>query len=392
MPLISASAPRESCSETRPGLRPAASVLSAWRTFFVVVFASASTSCSTLSFYHQAAAGQLSIVSQQAPTDEVIASPATDARLRERLLKATELVQFAQDHLSLEPEERFSSYVRIDGDYVVWNVFATPEFSTQPTQWCYPIAGCASYRGYFKQRDARKFAQQLIARRQDTTVGGVAAYSTLGWFDDPLLSTFIDWPEAELAGLIFHELAHARVFVPGDTAFNEAFASFVERRGVLQWLRAQHDEVRIERVTARWKASDRFIAFLLQWRDELQLLYGQPYNTFGRRLLKSELLAEIERCYRANPDQFGDQDWFFRDGLNNARLVPLAAYNELVSGFAGLFIQADGSWPLFYSKVMALGASAAEARTAELTRLGREQQAFERDADSVPVMCAALRF
>jgi len=392
MPLISASALRESYLSPRPGPRTAALGLWALRSIVVAVFACVSASCSTLSFYGQAVAGQLSILNHQQPTAELIASPATAARLRERLLKASDLVQFARDHLSLEPEERFSSYVRIDRDYVVWNVFATPEFSTQATQWCYPIAGCASYRGYFKQRDARKFAQQLIVRQHDTTVGGIAAYSTLGWFDDPLLSTFIDWPDAELAGLIFHELAHARVFVPGDTAFNEAFASFVERRGVLQWLRAQHNEERIERVTARWRTSDRFVAFLLQWRDELQLLYDQPYNADARRLLKGELLAEIERCYRANPDQFGDQDWFFRDGLNNARLVPLAAYNELVSGFAGLFVQAGESWPLFYAKVIALGASAVEPRTAELTRLGREQQAFGRDADSAPVLCSALRF
>jgi len=392
MPLISASAPGESYSQTRPGPRTAASGVSALRAIVVVGLACVSASCATLSFYDQAVAGQLSILSHQQPTAELIASPTTDAGLRERLLKVSQLVQFAQDRLSLEPEERFSSYARIDGDYVVWNVFATPEFSTEATQWCYPIAGCASYRGYFKQLDAKKFAQQLIVKQHDTTVGGVVAYSTLGWFDDPLLSTFIDWPDAELAGLIFHELAHARVFVPGDTAFNEAFASFVERRGVLQWLRAQQDDVRIERVAARWRTTDRFVAFLLRWRDELKLLYDQPYNADARRLLKSELLEEIERCYRANTDEFGNQDWFFRNGLNNARLVPLAAYNELVSGFAGLFAQAEESWPLFYAKVIALGASAPEARTAELTRLGREQRTFEHDADSSSVLCAALRF
>ena len=348
-------------------------------------------SCETLEFYGQAAAGQWSIVRHEEPTGKLIASANTDATLRDRLMTVAALLRFAEDRLALEPGKRYSSYARVEGDAVVWNVFATPEFSTVPMRWCYPIVGCASYRGYFDRRAAKRYAQRLKVEQHDAFVGGVAAYSTLGWFDDPILSTFVDWPDTDLAGLIFHELGHGEVFISGDTSFNEAFASFVERRGVVEWLRANHDDAQIERATRRWQMSDRFVAYLLVWRDELQRLYDQPYNAVALRLLKSELFAEAERCYRDNRTVFGDQDWFFRRGVNNAGLVPLAAYNELMTGFAGLFAQAGESWPKFYEKVAALGRLDRDSRSAELARLGQEFEA-ERGTRDDRVRCSSLQF
>ena len=357
-----------------------------------VVLAALAASCETLEFYRQAVAGQMSILSHRQSSAALIAAPDADAHLRDRLRRVAELVQFAHDHLALEGGTRYSSYVRVDGQYVVWNVFAAPEFATAPTQWCYPIAGCASYRGYFDARDAHRYAQRLIAGGQDTTVGGVAAYSTLGWFDDPVLSTFIEWSDPELAGLIFHELAHGRLFAAGDTAFNEAFASFVERRGELAWLRSLGDESQTLKTITRWRTSDRFVAFLLKWRDELQRLYDQPANTGALRMLKTELLAEVERCYRANEDVLGNEDWFFRDDLNNARLVPFAAYHELIAGFERVFAQSDDSWPVFYASAAKLAHLDKTARTAELMRLGREQRATDHKTEAVPIRCDTLRF
>jgi predicted aminopeptidase len=362
------------------------------RIIVAVLFASLAASCATVEFYRQASAGQMAILQHRQSSADLIAAPDTDPHLRERLVKVAALVQFARENLALAPGRRYSSYVRIDGEYVVWNVFAAPEFSTAPIQWCYPIAGCAAYRGYFKARDAHRYAQRLIAERRDTTVGGVAAYSTLGWFDDPVLSTFIEWSDADLAGLIFHELAHARVFVAGDTAFNESFASFVERRGELAWLHALGDEARVTRTIARWRTSDRFVAYLLKWRAELERLYDQPFNTAALRLLKTEMLSEVERCYRANQDLLGNQDWFFRDPLNNARLVPLAAYHELVAGFEQLFAESDESWPVFYTSVAKLARLDIDARAAELKRLGRDGQKADRATDSVSIRCDTLRF
>jgi predicted aminopeptidase len=360
----------------------------------VVLFALSTVlaaSCETLEFYGQAAAGQWSIVRHEEPAGKLIASANTDPTLKDRLMTVAALLRFAEDRLALEPGKRYSSYARIEGDAVVWNVFAAPEFSTVPLRWCYPIVGCASYRGYFDRRNAMRYAQRLIVEQRDAVVRGVAAYSTLGWFDDPILSTFVGWPDTDLAGLIFHELGHGKVFISGDTSFNEAFASFVERRGVVEWLRANHDEAQIERVTRRWRMSDRFVAYMLRWRDELQRLYAQPYNSVALRLLKSELFAEAERCYRENQALFGDQDWFFRRGVNNAGLAPLAAYNELMTGFAGLFEQAGESWPKFYEDVAALGRLDRDSRSRELARLGSRFEA-EHGAPVDHVRCGALQF
>jgi len=348
--------------------------------------------CDTIGFYGQAASGQWAILRAKQPSERLIASPQTDPALRAQLLQVASLLSFAKENLDLDSKNRYSSYARIDRKYVVWNVFATPEFSTHPIRWCYPIAGCAIYRGYFSQYNAERYARRLGVQRRDTVVGGVVAYSTLGWFDDPVLSTFVNWPDTDLAGLIFHELAHGRVFVPGDTPFNEAFASFVERRGVVQWLRVEHAQARVDEVLARWKRLDRFVDYLLEWRDELQRLYDQPYNALARRLLKADLLAAMERCYRANAERFGNQDWYFASGsLNNARFVPLAAYNELRDSFEALFAESGESWPQFHSKVAELGRLKTDARAEEMQRLGDSHRADHAN-DSVGLSCDALVF
>ncbi len=347
-------------------------------------------SCETLGFYWQAASGQWSIVHARRPTAELIASKQTDPRLRDRLLLVDRLLHFAKDNLALEPGKSYASFVRIDREDVVWNVFATPEFSTRPLRWCYPVVGCASYRGYFHQRDAERYSQRLMAAQRDVIVAGVAAYSTLGWFNDPVLSTFVSWPDADLAELIFHELAHARVFVSGDTPFNEGFAEFVARRGVLAWLHASRDEAGASRVMLRWQQSDRFVAFALSWRDELQRLYDQPYNAVAMSLLKTDLYAAAQRCYLSNEGVLGDHDLFVGTP-NNARLVPLAAYHELRTAFAQLFAQSEESWPGFYASVARLGRMNSDARASELMRL---RHAFEvaHGANSQHIRCESLRF
>ncbi len=360
------------------------------RVFAVGMLALLAASCETFEFYHQAIVGQWSLERARRPTAELIASKRTDPALKAQLMELDRLLRFAKDALALEPANRYSSFVRVDSKFVVWNVFATPEFSTSPTRWCYPIVGCASYRGYFHQRDARHYARGLAAARKDVIVAGVAAYSTLGWFDDPVLSTFISWPDAELAGLLFHELAHAKVFVSGDTPFNEAFAEFVARRGVLAWLHADRDDTQVARITLRWEMSDRFVDFALSWRDELQRLYDQPYNPVAMRMLKAELYAAARRCYRENEGALGIHESFV-DAANNAQLVPLAAYHELVPAFAQLFAQSDESWPRFYRSAERLGRLDTVSRSAELARLRR---AFEVDhrVNSARVRCESLRF
>ncbi|HTO57254.1 MAG TPA: aminopeptidase [Pseudomonadales bacterium] len=359
------------------------------RLSFLTVLATCVCACNTVEFYRQAVSGQVSILARRESIPTLIASPDTAPELRARLESVRRILVFARERLGLEPGDRYMSYVRIRGEYVVWNVFAAPEFSTQPTQWCYPVIGCASYRGYFDRGNAVRYAARLAAERQDAVVGGVAAYSTLGWFDDPVMSTFIDWSDAELAGLIFHELAHARVFIAGDTSFNEAFANFVERRGVVEWLRANGTDAQIEEATERWRHEDRFSKFLLAWRDELQRLYDHPYNDDALRMLKFDLFASLEQCYRTHRDRLGDQDWFFHGSPNNGRFVPLAAYNELIGGFKAVFVASGSDWPAFYARVRALGKRPIDERTAELKRVAGEQA---NDSEAVPIECEALTF
>jgi predicted aminopeptidase len=362
------------------------------RAIALVICVLLASACETLEFYRQATVGQWSLMSRRQPTAKLIASPATDPALRARLMLVSQILEFAHDDLALEPGKRYSSFVRVAGDAVVWNVFATEEFSTHALRWCYPIVGCATYRGYFDRADAKRYAQRLIVRQHDAIVGGVAAYSTLGWFDDPLLSTFIDWSDPELAGLLFHELAHARVFVAGDTAFNEAFASFVERQGALQWLQSRGDRAGMDTALSQWRATDRFVAYLLEWRDEFEHLYEQPYNSVAHRLLKSALFAEMERCYRVHREVLGDQEAFFRSMPNNARLVPLAAYNEFVPGFAELFAHAGASWAPFYEQVRELAHMEPHARNAELTRLAEANRAVNGIVRAQRIACEALEF
>ena len=360
------------------------------RAFVLATLGLLAASCETLGYYWQAASGQWSIEHARRPTTDLMASRQTDPKLRDRLLLVDRLLQFAKEKLALEPGKSYTSFVRIDREYVVWNVFATPEFSTRPLRWCYPVAGCASYRGYFHQRDAERYSRRLIAEKRDAIVAGVAAYSTLGWFEDPILSTFVSWPDTDLAELIFHELAHARVFVSGDTPFNEGFAEFVARRGVLAWLHANRDEAGASRVMLRWQQSDRFVAFALNWRDELQRLYDQPYNAVAMSLLKTDLYAAAHRCYRSNEGVLGNHD-LFAGTPNNARLVPLAAYNELRTAFAQLFTRSEESWPGFYASVARLGRMNSAARTAELTQL---RHAFEvaHGTNSEHIRCESLQF
>ena len=191
--------------------------------------------CETLGFYQQAIWGQWRIMRERVPLDDALTNGATDAGTREQLQVATGLLDFAEEALLLPVAERYRSFVQLDRDYVVWNVFAAEPYNLDAGYWCYPIVGCAPYRGYFDEARAQRAAERLERRGMEIYLGGVPAYSTLGWFDDPLLSTFLHWPEADLASLLFHELAHGRVWAAGDTAFNESFASFVGEEGARQW-------------------------------------------------------------------------------------------------------------------------------------------------------------
>jgi predicted aminopeptidase len=221
----------------------------------------------------QAAGGQMVIASRREPIAEVIADSGTPPELRTRLEYVAAARDFASRELGLPDNDSYRSYADLGRPYVVWNVFATPEFSVEPRHWCFPIAGCVVYRGYFSEESARRYARKLRRRGDDVAVGGVAAYSTLGHFKDPVLNTMLGWSDAQLAATLFHELAHQVVYVPGDSQFNESFATVVEEAGLERWLTARQRMQDLAVWQEQRERQSQFIALLLKVRDELRELY-----------------------------------------------------------------------------------------------------------------------
>jgi predicted aminopeptidase len=372
-------------------LEPVVDCVRLLRAVGLVVLVWASYGCESVQFYRQAIVGQNELLARRQPIERLVAAPETDATLRSQLIQAMAIVEFARHQLTLDDGHQFTSFVRIDRPYVVWNVFASEEFSTRPNQWCYLIIGCASYRGYFHEKAARELARRLTARGYDVAVGGVAAYSTLGWLDDPILSTFVAWPRAELAGLIFHELTHAKLFIRDDVAFNEALATFVERQGVTEWLAALGDQSALGEASQRWQRTDQLASFLLFWRDELQRLYDALENSIAKRLLKAELVAELNRCYVVYAAALGAPgDPARRRRLNSADLIPVATYHEYVAAFAALFIASSGNWQEFFTRARQIGRLNPERRHAEIKAFAFEHGMANRPPERSGVICQLL--
>lgn len=313
-------------------------------------------SCSTLNYYSQAAQGQLELLADARPIDDWLADPATNTSLRHRLETARQIRRFAVQQMGLPDNGSYTNYASLNRKYVLWNVVATPELSLKPLQWCFPVAGCVNYRGYYSKADADAYARQLRAQGRDVEVGGVSAYSTLGWFRDPLISTFIHYPDAELARLIFHELAHQVTYVPGDSRFNESFASAVEEAGVELWLeRFGNPAMResYQRYTVRRKD---FLALLLKYRRELERTYALPIGDEDKRVAKARLFLGLKDEYqvlKANWGGYAGYDRFFAEPLSNAHLASIATYNDYVPAFRAL-LRGEKNFAAFYRKVNGL--------------------------------------
>jgi len=306
--------------------------------------------CETLAFYLQAMGGQLELMTRARPAAELIANPATPAPLRERLELALAIRNYAVSGLKLPDNASYRSYAAINRPYAVWNVVAAPEFSLEPLQSCFPVAGCVSYRGFFSQDAAERYAADLRAQGNDVHVRGVPAYSTLGRFDDPLLSTFIRFPDAELARLIFHELAHQVLYVKDDSTFNESFAVTVEREGVRRWLTATGRSAALQDYFAAQERNRAFAGEIDQARARLNLLYRQRIAPEAMRERKR---AELESL-KAKLAPWGR----FRDlAPDNAFLASFATYTQLVSTFEHLLQEEGGDLGRFYARVKSLAAN-----------------------------------
>ncbi len=344
-----------------------------------LVLAVLAASCGSMRYYSQAVWGGADVLVKRKPIPRLLEpgrAEVLSAATRERLELTLGIREFASSELGLPDNRSYRSYADLGRPYAVWNVVAAPRLSLEPKTWCYPIAGCAAYRGYFNERAARRYGDRLADQGFDVRVGGVAAYSTLGWFADPVLNTFLDYADADLAALIFHELAHQVVYVKDDSSFNESFATAVEVAGVRRWLRSlgRDEELAVyEQGRERRRGLNRF---LLEVRKELEALYASDDSDERKLALKAEVFRSLAGRYRrelvstwraaGTGDGGGQSDlggWLSR--LNNADLVSVATYNDLVPAFLGLLEGSGGSFPAFYAEVERLaGLEPAERRTA----------------------------
>ena len=326
--------------------------------------------CSSMGYYGQLAEGQWQLLRARQPVAQVIADSATQPVLRQRLQFAEQARVFASEHLKLPDNGSYRVYADLGRPYVVWNVFATPELSLQPVTHCFPIAGCVAYRGYYQQGDARGAAALMRQEGLDVYVGGVEAYSTLGWFDDPILSSMVGWGDERLATVIFHELAHQRFYVQDDTEFNESFATFVEQEGSRQWRMARGLGA-VEDGSV--KQREGFTRLILASRERLQAIYAGPLDEAGKRAAKQAEFERLRTEYREVRDRewAGDRrfDAWIYAPMNNAKLLPFGLYDQWVPAFSRLFKDVGGDWARFYRRVEALGRLSIEERKAALTRL-----------------------
>ena len=326
--------------------------------------------CSSVSYYSQLAGGQWQLLRAREPVAEVIADPSRPQGLRDHLAQAQKARTFASEHLNLPDNQSYRLYADIGRPYVVWNVFATQEFSLAPQTHCFPIAGCVAYRGYYSQGAARGEAALLRQQGMDVSIGGVEAYSTLGWFNDPIMNSMMNWGDERLATLIFHELAHQRFYVQDDTEFNESFASFVEQEGTRQW-RAAQGLAPLGSSTRQQR--DQFTQLILDTRKRLEKLYVQPLSVEAMRQAKAAEFEALRREYRQMRDsQWGGDkryDAWMNLPMNNARLLPFGLYDRWVPAFAALFRQEGGDWLKFYAAVEKMGELPVGQRKAALRRL-----------------------
>ena len=323
-------------------------------------------------FYYQAVSGHMQLMGDRRPIEELLEDPATAEDLADRLRLVLEARAFASRTLHLPDNDSYRTYVALDRPYVVWNVFAAPELSLEPKTWCFPVAGCVVYRGYFKESSARRYASRLEDRGMDVFVGGAAAYSTLGRFDDPVTSAMMRWDDIRLVGILFHELAHQRLYIKGDSGFNEAFASAVEEVGVRMWLESRRDSEGILEHEQHRRRSAAFNYLLLKTREDLSRVYASGRSEETRREGKREAFEVLRDRYAVLRDSWGGYagfDGWFETAPNNARLIPVSTYRRLLPAFRALFRQADSGLLAFYDRCERLAEMTAEERQRELEAL-----------------------
>ena len=322
--------------------------------------------CSTVGYLAQAAHGQWQLMRARQPIERVLADPAAPATLKARLALVADIRSFAVTDLYLPDNRSYRSYSDVRRPYVVWNVVAAPTLSIKPLHWCFPIAGCIDYRGYFHERQARRYAAGLAARGDDVMVEGVTAYSTLGHFADPVVNTMLRYDDTELAGVIFHELAHQLIYVSGDSRFNESFAVTVQTEGLAQWLRARGRADEMQRYSEQRRVEQAINEVFTGARTRLKTVYASTLPATQKRQDKQEILAHAGDevlAIEQRAHMHSEYDEWIRSGLNNAHLAAVGTYYDCVGGFEQLLKQQQGDLPQFYAAVRRIAKDPAARRS-----------------------------
>lgn len=328
--------------------------------------------CSDLGYYQQAVSGQFDLLSRRQPIPKLLDDPATPKTLKKELRIALQIREFASKELALPENGSYRSYADLQRSWVVWNVVATPEFSLKPVKWCFPIAGCVTYRGYFSRLEGKAFAEKLRHRGDDVCFYEVSAYSTLGWFDDPVLNTFFKRSLPDLAGLIFHELAHQKLYVKGDSFFNEAFAKTVEMAGVVRWLKETGRSQMLSDYLLEQRRHSEFGTLVLNTRKKLATLYASGAAPAAMRAEKARIFDGMRQAYRQLKREWGGYDgydWWFDRHLNNADLASVSTYRHYVPAFRALLRKHHGDFRAFYREAAEIGHMPFTQRTARLEKL-----------------------
>lgn len=321
--------------------------------------------CQSVSFYKQAIGGELQILTHQKPIKQLLADTNTSADLKHKFDVVLQARQFAKTNLHLPADDNYLKYVDLHREFAVWNVNAAPPLSLEPKRWWYPFVGKASYRGYFARDAAVKYTRQLKKKGFDVYVGAVETYSTLGWFHDPVLNTFITEPDADLAEILFHELAHQRIFIPGDTDFNEAFATAVGQEGVRRWMQQREPALYGKYEGEREQEGD-FVKLVLETRDRLEAVYDDPHLSDTTKLeRKAEIISDMRKKHDQLKEHWGGKSFYdrwFSSDINNAKLNTISAYYTLVPAFRALLQANGGDMEKFYRAVQQLGKMPKERR------------------------------
>lgn len=310
------------------------------------------SSCETVRFYGQAVGGQMEILRKSRPNQKVVADPTTTPLVRRQLQSVDSIRQYASEYLSLPGDESYAKYADLKRKHVVWVLYAAPEFSLEPKKWRYPAVGEMDYRGYFREEDTLEMAADLRKDGYDVCIGGVDAYSTLGWFHDPVLNTFVHYPDLDLAETIFHELSHRVVFRRGDTMFNESMANVVAEEGVKRWLTHQKRFADLKKYEGRIVRRGEFYREIDRTRHELKALYASGKPPEVMREKKKAILGKLRSQFLELRRRWGGQglEGWLREDLNNGHIVSLNIYADMMPHFRQLMKECGGDMDLFFKR------------------------------------------